>query len=148
MHTSFRVEPGFQYAQLHGVSITGARLRMGLGGQTAFAGHYASGSLLFGGTDAGLRTWDLRIGWIGDFVRWNMIRAGLDAEMAYLSIRRASIDDRLWAVGLGIAGHASLDILAFGPRADHALTANVRFDATLFFGGFVWGPSVAIGFRY
>jgi hypothetical protein len=147
-HTSFRAEPGFQYAQLHGVSITGARLRLGVGGENAFGGHYASGSVLFGGTEGDLRTWDVRFGWTGDLTRFRIVRVGLDADLVYLSIRRASIDDRLWALGLGMAGHASFDLYAFDPRGDHALTANLRFDATLFSGGLLWGPSVALGFRY
>jgi hypothetical protein len=147
--TSFRAEGGFQYSQLFGVPITGARVRLGVGAQNDSFAHYATVSVLYGGTENDLRTWDFRLGYTGDFLRVSIVRLGLDAEMGYLFIHRASLDERMFALGAGAGAHAGLDIVAFGPRGDHAVTAQARFDASLHFGGaFVWGPAVLIGFRY
>jgi hypothetical protein len=147
--TSVRVEGGFQYSQLFGVPITGARVRIGAGAQTDSFAHYGTVSVLYGGTENDLRTWDFRVGYTGDFLRVSILRLGLDAEMGYLVIHRASLDERMFALGVGAGAHAGLDIVAFGPHGDHAVTAQARFDASLHFGGaFVWGPAVLIGFRY
>jgi hypothetical protein len=147
--TSFRAEGGFQYSQLFGVPRTGARLRFGAGAQNDSFAHYATISVLYGGTENDLRTWDFRLGYTGDFLRVSILRLGLDAEMGYLFIHRASADERMFALGAGAGAHAGFDIVAFGPHDDHAVTAQARFDASLHFGGaFVWGPAVLIGFRY
>ncbi len=149
MRIALRGAGGFQYAKVHGVPITGARLRLGAGGQTDFGGHYAVLSILYGSTESDLRAWDVRVGWIGDFLRFSIFRLGLDAEVGYLVIRRASVDDRLWALGAGAGVHVSADVFSFGPRGDHAITVEGRFDGHLHFGpAFVWGPSVLAGFRY
>jgi hypothetical protein len=149
LRTSFRAEGGFQYAQLYGVPITGAGVRFGAGSQTDSYAHYGTISFLYGSTENDLRTWDLRIGYTGDFFRYKILRLGLDVAMGYLFIHRASTDERMWALGAGAGAHVGVDLFPFGPRGDHAVTAQARFDASLHFGGaFLWGPTFLVGFRY
>lgn len=147
--TSFRAEGGFQYAQVYAVPITGARVRLGIGTQSDKYASYGTFSVLYGGTESGLRTWDFHFGYTGDFLKVSILRLGLDADIGYLVIHRASLNDRMFALGAGAGAHAGFDLFAFGPHDDHAVTAQARFDASLHFGGaFVWGPAVLVGFRY
>ncbi|MCW5836512.1 MAG: hypothetical protein KIS78_29200 [Labilithrix sp.] len=140
---------GFQYAQAHGVPITGGRLRLGVGAQNDSSAYYAVLSVLYGGTAEGLRTWDVRGSISGDLLRTGILRLGLDLEMGYLVVRRVTVDSRMWALGLGAGVHASVDVYAFGPRDDHAVFLEGKLDAHLHFGNaFVWGPSVFVGIRY
>jgi hypothetical protein len=149
MRSSFRGAGGFQAAWVDGVPITAARLRLGAGRQNDFVGYYATVSAFYGTTQNGLRTWDLRAGFSGDLLRLEIVRLGIDTEAGYLVIRRASIDSHLWALGLGVGVHASVDVFPFGPRADHAIFLEGRCDAYLHFGGaFMWGPTLLVGLRY
>jgi hypothetical protein len=133
---SLRGGLGYALQPLHGVPVSGGRLRLGVGGQTDSSAHYAMVSFLYGATEEGLRTWDARVGWTGDFYRTGILRLGVDVEMGYLFVRRATFDDRMWALGVG-------------PRNDHALTVEGRFDVHLHFGPAVmWGPTLLLGFRY
>lgn len=144
-----RGEGGFQYSRLYGVPITGARGRIGIGAQNDSTANYATLSVLYGATENDLRTWDVRVGWQGDLLRFGVVRLGLDVEFGYLFIRRATFDNRMFTLGAGAGVHAGVDLFPFGPRNDHAVTAQVRFDTSLHFGGaFVWGPAVLVGFRY
>ena len=146
---SFKGAAGFQYAQVHGVPITGGRLRLGIGAQNDDTAFYANATVLYGSTDEGLRTWGLRGSISGDLLRVGLLRLGGDLEMGYLVVRRATVDARMWALGLGAGVHASIDAYAFGPNDDHAVFVEGKLDAHLHFGNaFMWGPSVLVGFRY
>lgn len=146
---AIRAAGGYQYVQVHGVPITGARIRAGAGVQTDSSAHYGMINILYGSTASDLRAWDFRLGYTGDLFRWSIIRLGVSAEAGYLVIRRATIDQRMWALGAGGGVHAGFDLFPFGPRGDHAVTAEARFDVHLHFGNaFMWGPSVLLGFRY
>ena len=140
---------GFQYAQAHGVPITGGRLRLGVGAQNDSSAYYAVLSILHGSTAEGLRTWDLRGSISADLLRIGLLRLGIDLEMGYLVVRRVTVDSRMWALGLGGGVHGSVDVYAFGPRDDHAVFLEGKLDAHLHFGSaFVWGPSALVGIRY
>jgi hypothetical protein len=141
---------GYQLAPVHGIPISGGRLRLGVGAQNDHSAHYAVLSFLYGGTEEGLRTWDARVGWMGDFLRTGIVRLGVDVEAGYLVVRRVTLDgDRMWALGLGGGVHGSLDLYSFGPRNDHALMLEGRFDIAFHFGpAFMWGPTLLVGFRY
>ena len=129
--------------------ITGGRLRLGVGAQNDSTAFYAMGTILYGSTEEGLRTWDLRASISADLVRTGIFRFGPDLEMGYLVVRRATVDSRMWALGLGAGIHASLDVYPFGPRDDHAVFIEGKLDAHLHFGNaLMWGPSVLAGVRY
>lgn len=146
---TFKGAAGFQYAQVHGVPINGGRLRLGAGAQNDASAFYAMLSMLYGSTEEGLRTWDLRGTISADLVRAGIFRLGGDLEMGYLVVRRATVDSRMWALGLGAGVHASLDVYPFGPRGDHAVFLEGKLDAHLHFGNaFMWGPSILAGIRY
>ncbi|MBX3219721.1 MAG: hypothetical protein KF795_04325 [Labilithrix sp.] len=146
---SLKGSAGFQYAQAHGVPITGGRMRLGVGGQNDTSAFYAVLSMLYGSTAEGLRTWDVRGSISGDLLRTGILRLGIDVEMGYLVVRRVTVDSRMWALGLGAGVHASVDVYQFGPRDDHAIFLEGKLDAHLHFGSaFMWGPSVLAGIRY
>ncbi len=146
---TFKGAAGFQYAQVHGVPITGGRLRLGVGGQNDSSAFYAMLSMLYGSTEESLRTWDVRGAISADLLRVGILRLGGDLEMGYLVVRRATVDSRMWALGLGAGVHASLDAYPFGPNDDRAIFVEGKLDAHLHFGNaFMWGPSILAGVRY
>lgn len=146
---ALRFDGGFQYEQIDKVPVTAARFRLGVGGQTDSNANYASISILYGATTNGLRTYDFKVGWIGDLYRYSIMSFGVDAEIGYLWVHRATIDDRMWALGATAAAHIGFDLYPFGPRNDHAITAQARIDGSFYFGGAaVWGPELLLGFRY
>lgn len=147
--TTFKGAAGFQYAQVHGVPVTGGRLRLGVGAQNDARAFYAMATVLYGSTEEGRRTWDLRGSLSVDLLRLGILRLGGDLAMGYLVVRRATVDSRMWALGLGAGVHASIDAYRFGPHDDHAIFVEGRFDAHLHFGtAFMWGPSILGGIRY
>lgn len=147
--TTFKGSAGLQYAQVHGVPITGGRLRLGVGAQNDARAFYAMATMLLGSTEEGLRTWDLRGSLSADLLRLGILRLGGDLEMGYLVVRRATVDARMWALGLGAGVHASIDAYQFGARDDHAVFIEAKLDAHLHFGtAFMWGPSILGGIRY
>ncbi len=149
LRLSLRGGLGYQLAPVHGVPVNGGRLRLGIGAQNDSSAHYAMISFLYGATEEGLRTWDARVGWTGDFFRTGILRLGVDVDMGYLFVRRATVDARMWALGIGGGGHVGLDLYPFGPRNDHALMVEGRFDVHFHFGPAVmWGPTLLLGFRY
>lgn len=146
---ALRFEGGFQYEQIDKVPVNGARFRFGVGGQTDSFANYGTVSIVYGSTVNGLRTYDFKVGWIGDLYRISIVSLGVDAEMGYLFVRRATIDDRMWALGVTAAAHVGVDLFQWGPRGDHAITAQARIDGSIYFGGAaVWGPELLLGFRY
>lgn len=145
---SFKGGLGYHYARVHDVPIHAGRLRLGVGAQNDLMAHYAMLSVMVGETETGRRAWDMRVGWSGD-VRISIVRLGLDAEIGYLFIRRATIDSRMWALGVGAGAHAGVDVLTWGPREDHALTIDGRIEGHIHFGNAVsWGPSLSLGVRF
>lgn len=146
---SFKGALGFEYAHVHGVPIEAGRLRLGVGGQNDVMAHYAMLSIMVGETEAGRRAWDVRIGWSGDARIATILRLGLDVELGYLFVRRATIDERMYALGIGAGAHVGVDALTWGPRDDHALTIEGRIEGHIHFGNAaLWGPSILLGLRF
>jgi hypothetical protein len=163
LRPSYKAELGYQYAQVHGVPINAGRLSLFFGGQNDSQTHYGFATVMVGETREHRRTWDLRAGYSGDFLRAGILRAGLYAQMGYLVVRRVTLDSRAYAVGVGAGVHAGIDVITFGGEticsktksnecvkvAEHALTLDARFDGNIHFGNaFQWGPSVLLGFRW
>lgn len=146
---AFKGALGYQYAHVHGVPIQAGRLRLGVGGQNDTMAHYAMLSIMVGETEAERRAWDLRVGWSGDWRVVSILRLGLDAEVGYLFIRRVTIDERMYALGIGVGAHVGIDVLSWGPGDDHALTVEGRFEGHIHFGNAdLWGPSILLGLRF
>jgi hypothetical protein len=146
---SFRFNGGYQLGRLHSVPTNGGRFRAGVGAQTDSSAHYATISLLYGSTDQGLRAWDFRVGWQGDFLRYKILRAGVDVEAGYMFVRRVTEDRRIWAFGIGAGIHAGVDVFSWGPRDDHAITIDARLDGHIHFGTApYWGPTLMAGLRF
>jgi hypothetical protein len=131
------------------VTTNGGRFRGAVGAQTDSGAHYATISILYGSTEQGLRAWDLRFGWTGDFLRYKILRAGVDLEVGYMVVRRATIDARMWALGIGAGIHAGVDVFSWGFHDDHAITLDARLDGHFHFGNApYWGPTLLAGLRF
>ena len=102
-----------------------------------------------GATESERRVWDLRFGYSGELRLAGIVRLGIGLETGYLFIRRASVDERMWALGIGAEAHVGVDALTWGPRDDHALYLEARIDGHMHFGNAdMWGPTVSAGIRF
>jgi len=145
----FKVQLGFQYSRLHSVPIVGGRMRFGVGAQTDTQAHYFVFSSMIGETETERRAWDLRIGYGGDMRFATIARIGVGLELGYVFVRRASIDERQWALGIGADVHLGIDALTWGPHEDHALFFEARIEGHLHFGNAdMWGPTLSAGIRF
>jgi hypothetical protein len=146
---SFRGQLGYQYTHMFGVPINAGRLRLGVGLQNDDMGHYMTFSSMVGETETGRRAWDLRVGYEGELRLAGIVRLGAGLEIGYVFVRRASIDERQWALGIGAHVHGSVDALTWGFRDDHALYVDARIEGHIHFGNAdLWGPTLSIGVRF
>jgi len=149
LRTSIKGEIGGQYARVHDVAIPGVKVNLMFGGQNDSLAHYGLLSFMVGSTEQSRRAWDLRVGYMGDLLRFGIVRAGVGAEAGYLVIRRVTYDDRAYAFGIGALFHVGFDVIPMGPHGEHALTLDARFDAHIHFGdALLFGPSLLAGYRW
>lgn len=146
---TFKVQLGYQYAQLHSVPINAGRLRTGVGIQNDVMAHYLTFASFIGATESERRVWDLRFGYEGELRLASIVRVGLGAEIGYVFVRRASIDERMWALGIGANFHVGVDAVSWGFRDDHALYIDARIEGHIHFGNAdMWGPTLSVGLRF
>jgi hypothetical protein len=149
VRTSIKGEIGAQYVHVFDVPITAMKVNLLFGAQNDSVAHYGLVSFMVGSTEQSRRAWDLRLGYMGDLLRFGVLRAGLGGQIGYLVIRRVSYDDRAYAMGIGALAHVGVDLFPYGPAGDHALTLDARFEAHIHFGNaFMWGPSILAGYRW
>jgi hypothetical protein len=143
------VQLGYQYARLHSVPINAGRFRLGVGAQNDAQAHYFTFSSFVGATETERRVWDLRVGYEGELRLVGIVRLGLGLEAGYVVVRRASIDERMWALGVGAQAHVGVDAVTWGPRDDHALYVEARIEGHIHFGNAdMWGPTLSVGLRF
>jgi hypothetical protein len=146
---AIKAQLGYQYARMYGVPINAGRFRLGVGAQNDVQAHYFTFSSFIGATETERRIWDLRVGYEGELRLVGILRLGLGLEMGYVFVRRASIDERMWALGIGAQAHVGLDAVTWGPRDDHALYVEARIEAHIHFGNAdMWGPTLSVGVRF
>jgi hypothetical protein len=146
---AIKAQLGYQYARMYGIPIQAGRFRLGVGAQNDVQAHYFTFSSFIGATETERRIWDLRVGYEGELRLVGILRLGLGLEMGYVFVRRASIDERMWALGIGAQAHVGLDAVTWGPRDDHALYVEARIEAHIHFGNAdMWGPTLSVGVRF
>jgi hypothetical protein len=145
---SFKLELGATARQVHGLALTGGDGRIGFGAQSRTIAHYAGIGFFYGGTEHGLRSYALMFGW-GMEGRFERFRVGIGAEAGWLFVRRATLNKRMYALGIGAWVQATFDLVKMGRHEDGAFYAGVRLAGSLHYGeaGF-WGPSVLAGLRF
>lgn len=146
---ALKLQLGYQYSQLHGVPINAGRFRLGAGAQNDTQAHYFSFSSMVGATETDRRAWDLRFGYEGALRLAGIVRIGFGVETGYVFVRRASIDERMWALGIGANVNVGIDAVTWGPRDDHALYFEARIEGHIHFGNAdMWGPTLSAGVRF
>jgi hypothetical protein len=146
---ALKVQLGYQYARMYGIPISAGRLRLGVGAQNDVQAHYFTFSSMVGATETDRRVWDLRVGYEGELRLVGIVRLGLGLETGYVFVRRASIDERMWALGIGAQAHVGVDAITWGPRDDHALYLEARIEGHIHWGNAdMWGPTLSLGFRF
>jgi hypothetical protein len=147
-HAKVRLEVGGGLRRFFDMSLYGGDLRFGVGSQRREIGHYFEFSLFYGDTEYGLRAYDVFLGY-GFDAKIDIVHLGLGVEGGYLFIRRASLDDRMWALGIGAHLHAGIDLIKLGHDGEDALYLDLRLSGSLHMGGgALWGPSALVGFRF
>jgi hypothetical protein len=147
-HASLKLEAGGALKKLDAFGVTLFDLRLGFGAENKWMGHYGSLGFTWGETSQHLRTYDLMLGYGLDF-RISIVRLGVGAELGYLWVRRASVDSRMFALGIGAWGHAGIDIVQFGPNERFGFYVDARLSGSIHYtNALLWGPSLMLGVRF
>jgi hypothetical protein len=147
-HPSFKLEIGGTLKKLDDFGVTALDLRGAVGAENKWIGHYLAIGFIWGATSENLRTYDLMIGYNLDF-RISIVRLGAGFELGYLWVRRASVDSRMFALGIGAYGHGGIDIVQFGPNERFGFYVDARFSGSIHYTNTtLWGPSLMLGVRY
>lgn len=146
---AIKAQLGFQHARMFGVPINGGRFRLGVGAQNDAQAHFFTFSSMIGATETDRRMWDLRVGYSGEVRAAGILRVGLGIETGYVFVRRATVDERMWALGIGVEAHLGVDAVTWGPRDDHALYLEARIEGHIHWGNAdMWGPTLSVGLRF
>src|SRR5262249_31700131 len=147
-HPSFNMEAGGTLKKPDDFGVTARDLRGAVGAENAWVGHYFTIGFVWGATSENLRTYDLMLGYNLDF-RISIVRLGAGIETGYLWVRRASVDSRMFALGIGAYGHGGIDIVQFGPNERFGFYVHARFSGSITYTNpALWGPSLMRGVRY
>lgn len=146
---SIKAQLGYQHARMYGVASNGGRFRLGVGAQNDVQAHFFTFSSMIGATETDRRIWDLRVGYSGELRLVGILRLGLGVETGYVFVRRATVDERMWALGIGVEAHVGVDAITWGARDDHALYLEARIEGHIHFGNAdMWGPTLSVGVRF
>jgi hypothetical protein len=147
-YPSVKLEAGYSLRKLDDFGVSGLDLRGGVGAENKYIGHYFSLGFLYGSTSQSLRTYSLMGGYNLDF-RISIVRVGAGVEFGYLWVRRASVDARMFALGIGAYGHGGVDIVQFGPGERFGLYVDGRIQGSVHYtNALLWGPSIVVGVRF
>jgi hypothetical protein len=147
-YPSVKLEAGGTIRKLDGFGVTALDLRAGVGAENKSVGHYFSLGYMWGSTSESLRTYSLMLGYNLDF-RIFIVRLGAGLEAGYLWVRRASVDSRMFALGVGAYVHGGADIVQFGPQNRFGLYVDARLQGDIHYTNTnIWGPSLVVGVRF
>lgn len=144
---STKLELGGSARRLYGFGVYGLDGRAGVGSRGGTTGHFGSVGFFWGETSEHLRTYSVTAGY--DFELYVApLRFGVGVEGALLWVRRASVDARLFAPGIGAFVHGGLDLVKLG-RRHGAMYLDVRLQGAIFIDNApLWGPTLSLGFRF
>lgn len=144
---STKLEVGASARRLYGFGVYGIDGRIGVGARGSTLGHFGSIGFFWGETSERLRTYSVTAGY--DFELYvGPGHFGFGIEGGLLWVRRASVDARLFAPGIGASVHAGLDLVKLG-RRHAAMYLDLRLQGALYIDDApFWGPTLSVGFRF
>lgn len=146
---TMKADLGFAYRRLYSIPILAAEIDAMFGGSTKHVDIYGGVNLLIGTTEFGLTTTRLDFGATVLFPVSERVRLGVEPLMGVISIRRATKNDSITAIGAGGYGMVTVDFAEIDPWA---LYAGLRVGAENYIGStpsaWLWGGTISLGARY
>ena len=143
---SLRFDGAYATRNLFSLPVSGADLGLGILVQprdTIGVGGAVRGFI--GGTEHGLRVWDIRGMGELEGIAFDRLHLGGGLGLFVLGVERAARDETIRSWGPQLQAHARFDIV----RDDYAIfvrgALNGGYD--LYDGSFFWGPSIGAGFE-
>jgi hypothetical protein len=129
------------YRSVADLGFTGGGASLSYGGDYPVSGAFEM-QIVGGRSRGGLGFADVAL--LGTFIaRFGGFRLGLGGGLEILAIDRATSGDLLGGIGIGALGRAGYD---FGPR--RALFVDADFASLFTFNGVMWGPNLAVGYKF
>jgi hypothetical protein len=144
---AFKVGAGFAYRRVFDISVIGADIEIGLGGQTRSGGWFGNAGLLVGQTEGGLVTKKIAVG-----ASWEAplddLHLGVGLGLSHLSFDRVTTDNSIVAFGVGGNLFATYDLYA---ADDTAVFAGIKLAVDYYSGGdngALYGGTAGLGMRF
>lgn len=142
---SLRFDGAWAPRKLFSIPVTGADFGFGLFVQPAE--HTAVGGSLrgfVGGTENGLRVWDIRGLGEAEAIAFDRLHLGGGLGFFVLGVERAARDETIRSWGPQVQAHARFDIV----REDYAIFVRGALTGgyDVYDSSFFWGPSIGAGF--
>ncbi len=152
---SGKVEAGYELGTMYLRGMHGGRLRLGYGTQSDTKAIWATLSGRYGATFVGLPTWDVRAGVDSELLRAGIFHAGAGLDLGVHGFttraRRDIVNyddpDVQWALSLGLAGRAGIDVVRLSEDRRRAITLDVRLDGHFFLAGYYASVGAFVGVR-
>ena len=153
---STKVEGGYELGAMYGRPMHGGRLRVGVGSQNDAQALWATLSMRYGVSFTGVPTWDVRLGGDSELLRRGIFHAGGGADIGVhgytvqgeRDVVNHSESSVRWALSLGLAGRAGIDVVRFDDSPRSALTLDARVDGHVFFWGYYVSAAILAGARF
>lgn len=143
---SLRFDGAYASRKLFSLSVTGADLGLGILVQPSpHMGVGGSVRGFIGGTEHGLRVWDVRVMGETEVIAFDRLHLGSGIGLFLLGVERAARDETIRSWGPQMQGHARFDIV----RDDYAIFVRGALSGgyDLYDSSFFWGPSIGAGFE-
>jgi hypothetical protein len=143
------LDAGITYQRIYTIPIVAADFGGAVGIETQWFAVYFNGSMLWGSTQDGLTTRNLRFGPMAEG-KIDRFRLGAGAEFDIMWFDRATYTGAITGLGWGGYLFASVDLAKLDPESVYL---SVRLNGDLFAGDSnsmagLWGPSALVGFRF
>lgn len=143
---SLRFDGGYAPRKLFSIPVTGADFGFGLAVQPGE--HAAVGGSLrgfVGGTENGLRVWDIRALGEAEAIALDRLHLGGGLGLFVLGVERAARNETIRSWGPQLQAHARFDIV----RDDYAIFLRGALSGgyDIYDSSYFWGPSIGAGFE-
>lgn len=136
---------GAYYAQLFDIPTYGAEASLAVGPFVGRHSNYLAFDFQHGRTQHGLSVTSWHVGVSTEWA-FGRVRVGGTARLGELWLEHVTDQDTDWSVSIGVAAHASVDVVSFSGEDALFLVATLRAD--LYDAPLVWGPSLCVGYRW
>jgi hypothetical protein len=143
--SSLKGSAGGYYGQLYSIPTYGGEASIAAGPFFGKHFYYFAFDLQRGRTEHGLAIWTWHVGASTEW-SFDRIRVGGTARLGGMSVERVTSRETQSSGSIGASIHGSVDVARF--KGDSALFIVASFRADFYSAPTVWGPSLALGYRW